>query len=137
VEPCFSRRALLAAGGAALGAVTPAACSGGPDVPQLTAVGPGGVVARLAEVPPDGAYQLVLDGRRTLITQPAAGTVAAFDAECPHQGCAVKPLEGGGLGCPCHGSRFDPATGAVLQGPATSPLAPIGVAVRGDDVVLT
>jgi Rieske Fe-S protein len=25
--------------------------------------------------------------------------------------------------CPCHGSEFDPGTGAVLRGPAVTPLA--------------
>jgi Rieske Fe-S protein len=28
--------------------------------------------------------------------------------------------------CPCHGSRFDGATGAVLEGPAVEPL-PVSV----------
>jgi Rieske Fe-S protein len=136
VHPCFSRRSLLIAGGAGLGAVTLAACAGGADVPELTGAGPGDVVVPLAEVPVGGAYEVSLDGRRVLISQPAAGTVAAFEATCTHQGCTVRATEEG-LVCPCHGSAFDPADGAVVHGPATEPLAPVGVAVRGADVVLT
>jgi Rieske Fe-S protein len=26
--------------------------------------------------------------------------------------------------CPCHGSRFDGATGAILNGPTSEPLSP-------------
>ena len=136
MHPCFSRRSLLIAGGGGLGAVTLAACAGGADVPELTGAGPGDVVVPLAEVPVGGAYAVSLDGRRVLISQPAAGTVAAFEATCTHQGCTVRATEDG-LVCPCHGSAFDPADGAVVHGPATEPLAPVGVAVRGADVVLT
>jgi nitrite reductase/ring-hydroxylating ferredoxin subunit len=125
----------LAAGGAGLGALALAGCGGGADVPQLTGVASGGVLVALADVPVEGGYLVEVDGRRVVITQPVAGTVAAFDAECPHAGCTVRPTEDR-LGCACHGSAFDPATGDVLAGPATSPLTPVGVAVRGDDVVL-
>ena len=51
-----------------------------------------------------------------------AGTQHAVSPTCTHMGCLVsfngveKAWE-----CPCHGSRFD-LDGAVLQGPATSPL---------------
>jgi nitrite reductase/ring-hydroxylating ferredoxin subunit len=50
----------------------------------------------------------------------------AFDDLCT---CAEPPcplsgglLTGTTLMCQCHGSRFDVATGAVLNGPAASPL---------------
>jgi len=137
VHPCFSRRTLLVAGAAGLGAAALTACSGGgPDLPEVTGAGPGDVVAALSDVPVGGGYAVSLDGRAVLITQPDAGTVAGYDATCPHQGCTVRAT-GDGLVCPCHGSAFDPATGDVLAGPADEPLAPVGVAVRGTDVVLT
>jgi nitrite reductase/ring-hydroxylating ferredoxin subunit len=104
-------------------------------VPALTGVGGGDVLVPLADVPREGAVELSLDGRRVLVTQPAEGAVVAFHAECPHQGCSVRSTDAG-LVCPCHDSAFDPATGEVLQGPATSPLTAIAVEVRGDDVVL-
>jgi nitrite reductase/ring-hydroxylating ferredoxin subunit len=135
VRPCLSRRTLLLAGGAGVGALGLAGCTAGAEVPALTGVGSGDVLVPLADVPREGAVELSLDGRRVLVTQPAEGTVVAFDAECPHQGCSVRSTDVG-LVCPCHDSAFDPATGEVLQGPATSPLTAIAVEVRGDDVVL-
>jgi len=136
VHRCFSRRTLLVAGSAGLGAAALSACGGGgPDLPEVTGAGPGVVVAALSDVPVGGGYAVSLDGRAVLITQPEPGTVAGFDATCTHQGCTVRGTEDG-LVCPCHGSAFDPATGAVLEGPADEPLAPVGVAVRGADVVL-
>jgi Rieske Fe-S protein len=136
VHPCFPRRNLLIAGTAGLGALTLAACAGGSGIPELTGISAGDVVVPLSEVPVGGTYELSLDGRRVLISQPTEGTVAAFDARCTHQGCTVRATEDG-LACPCHGSQFDPATGAVVHGPATEPLAPVGLTVRGPDVVLT
>lgn len=135
VPPCLTRRTLLLAGGAGLGAVGLAGCAGAPDVPELTGVAPGDVLVPLADLPREGAYELSVDGRRLLVARTADGAAVAFDAECTHQGCAVRAVDDG-LVCPCHDSAFDPATGEVLQGPATSPLTAVAVAVRGDDVVL-
>ncbi len=133
-QTCLSRRALLQAG-TGVAVLGLAACAGGGDVAELTGVAAGDVVVPLADVPLDSAYEVSLDGRRVLVTRPTADTVAGFDATCPHQGCAVRATDDG-LGCPCHGSAFDLATGAVLRGPATSPLTTVALAVRGDDVVL-
>jgi Rieske Fe-S protein len=136
VHPCLSRRRLLATAGLGIGVVALAACGGGSDVPELTGVGPGDVVVPLSEVPLGGAYEVSIDGRRVLVSRPTEGTVAAFEARCTHQGCTVRATDEG-LVCPCHGSVFDPADGSAVHGPATEPLAPVGVTVRGTDVVLT
>ena len=133
---CFPRRDLLIAGGVGVGVVALAACGGGADVPELTGVGPGDVVVPLSEVPPGGAYEVSVDGRRVVVSRPTEDTVVAFAARCTHQGCTVRAAEEG-LVCPCHGSVFDLADGAAVHGPATEPLAPVGVTVRGTDVVLT
>ena len=69
-----------------------------------------------------------------MVAQPTEGTVVAFDAACTHSGCPVEP-NGAELDCPCHGSVFDAATGAVLTGPADRPLAEVAVAVVDGRVV--
>ena len=51
----------------------------------------------------------------------------AFDdlCTCAEPACPLSGglLTGARLMCQCHGSRFDVTTGAVLNGPATKPLA--------------
>ncbi len=54
------------------------------------------------------------------VTRSSAG-VLALSALCTHLGCTVQPAAGGILHCPCHGSQFG-LDGALLTGPATSPL---------------
>lgn len=125
----LSRRALLHVTGAGAGALTLAACGGGGDeLPQVADEGSGSVLAQLSDVPVGSALSLELDGRPVLVAQPTAGSVVGFDAECPHQGCRVRAGDGL-LQCPCHGSEFDVATGAVLAGPADAPLTPLDVVV--------
>lgn len=62
----------------------------------------------------------------------AAGKFVAFDAICTHAGCTVGyDAASAQFRCPCHGGRFDAATGGVLQGPPEQPLRPIPVRVSG------
>jgi Rieske Fe-S protein len=58
----------------------------------------------------------------------------AFSAICTHMGCTVAPA-GSELHCPCHGSRYNALTGAVLQGPAPRALPSVPVHVAGGKVV--
>ena len=96
--------------------------------------GGGDVITALADVPVGGAVAVKIAGKDAVVAQPQAGTVVAFDARCPHQGCAVE-VEQDQYVCPCHGSKFEGGTGAVLNGPATKDLTPIAVQVSGSDVV--
>jgi Rieske Fe-S protein len=89
-------------------------------------------LAALDQVPAGGG--LVLTKRQIVLTRGAGGAVHAFSAVCTHQGCVVSSVTDGGIDCPCHGSRFDASTGAVVTGPATRPLPTIAVVVRGNDV---
>lgn len=50
-------------------------------------------------------------------------TVHAFHPTCPHLGCAVDAVAGGGFKCPCHDSTFN----------ADGSLAPNSVSPRGLD----
>jgi len=65
----------------------------------------------------------------------------AMSAVCTHEGCLVpgaEPCDGGcavTLVCPCHGARFD-GNGAVLGGPAPSPLVHYLLTLDGTDAVV-
>ena len=99
-----------------------------------SAASPGSQLGPVAEVPVGGGR--VNDTAQIVITQPQAGTIKAFTAVCPHQGCLVSTVENNEILCPCHGSLFSAEDGAVLQGPAQTGLAPVNVAIEGDMVVL-
>lgn len=138
--PGPGRRAVVRAGIALpVGGVLLTACSTGTadDDPAPASTGAAdseGVVARTTDVPVGSAtYDRDAD---VVLSQPTEGEFRAFDATCPHQGCAVSDMLDGELSCPCHGSRFDAATGEVLGGPATEGLTEIGVTVDGTDLVL-
>ena len=130
----LTRRTLLVAGGAGT-ALALAACAPGNDSTDSGTDG-GTEVATLSDIPVGGAVAVMLNGSQVIVSQPTAGEVVAFSAICTHQGCIVVP-EKKGLNCPCHQSLFDTATGAVLQGPATKPLTPVAVTVKGDKVLTT
>jgi len=62
------------------------------------------------------------DGGEDIAVRSSSGSLSALSAVCTHAGCTVE-YQGGVLLCPCHGSQFNAQTGAVLQGPASTPLA--------------
>jgi thiosulfate dehydrogenase [quinone] large subunit len=72
-------------------------------------------------------------GQPAVVVQPATGSFAAFSTICPHQGCTVAFVGADNLFvCPCHGSRFNGETGALVHGPATRGLTPITIAEGPD-----
>jgi Rieske Fe-S protein len=89
-------------------------------------------LADLGQLPVGGG--LILTTARIVLTRGRNGTVHGFSAVCTHQGCTVTSVRDGVIGCPCHGSRFDAQTGAVLAGPAPRPLPPIPVVIRDGEV---
>lgn len=91
-------------------------------------------LAAASEIPVGGGRVFAEEG--VVVTQPQAGTFAAFGATCPHQGCLVDQVTDAGITCPCHGSVFALADGAPLEGPATSALETRRVDLAGDRVVL-
>lgn len=66
------------------------------------------------------------------------GRLHAFDDTCTHAGCSLADgqIEGTVVTCRCHGSRFDATSGAVLRGPARSPIRSHAVMTEGDDVLV-
>ncbi|MFF7974697.1 Rieske 2Fe-2S domain-containing protein [Streptomyces sp. NPDC007905] len=120
-RPSASRRTVLR--GAAVAPVAglgPAACAA-----------PGGAAADATPTAPvdlggesgvaKGGAKLYRD-RNVVVSRDASGALKAFSTICTHGGCPINKLQGTTLICPCHGSRFDAATGEVVQTPATEPL---------------
>ena len=90
--------------------------------PSGTAIGPASDV----RVGGSASFTDPGSGDPGLVIQAKAGKFVAFDAVCPHAGCTVAYAPSAGvIACPCHGSEFDAATGAVLRGPAATGLTPI------------
>ena len=78
----------------------------------------------------------VFSGPKVVVTQPTAGEFKAFSAVCTHMGCIVSQVSNGTIDCPCHGSQYNMTTGAVVAGPAPSPLPAKQIKVSGDSIFL-
>ncbi len=52
-------------------------------------------------------------------------SLKVFSNRCTHAGCRINQEIAGQLVCPCHGSRYEAATGKVVQGPAGIALSKI------------
>ena len=121
-DGCDPSRRTVLRGAAAIGvagaaAAGLAACSSGSS--GSTASGP--VALGATSAVPVGSGTLYRS-QKIVVTQPTAGVFKAFSAVCTHQGCIVDGVSKGVIQCPCHGSQFNITTGAVVTGPATTPL---------------
>jgi thiosulfate dehydrogenase [quinone] large subunit len=105
-----------------------------PDSTTPTTTGPAGAPIGLASHVPVGGAASFTDpksGDPGLVLQLAKGRFVAFDAICPHAGCTVGYSSAANLiVCPCHGSEFDPNSGAVVSPPAPHGLTSIRVTVN-------
>jgi len=79
----------------------------------------------LDELAPGRATVVWRGARPVAVHRAEDGTLSAVSARCTHLGCLVRWNDAErSWDCPCHGSRFE-RDGAVIQGPATSPLAQV------------
>jgi len=139
------RSALAAAGVAGVGAVAGYAAGRKTDAAQASppaSTGGGGYggssgrasdrpLAKVADIPDGGG--VIIDNPAVVITR-TGSQIHAFSSVCTHQGCVVNKVANGTIDCPCHGSRFDATSGAVVAGPAPSPLPPVRVTIRTGEV---
>jgi thiosulfate dehydrogenase [quinone] large subunit len=90
------------------------------------------------------ASSAVARGGAVRIADPATGSPAllvrlrdarlvALSAVCTHAGCEVQ-WRAGRIQCPCHGARYDPATGEPTRGPARRPLRSLPVHERSGEI---
>ncbi|MEV0582676.1 Rieske (2Fe-2S) protein [Nonomuraea sp. NPDC050310] len=105
----LSRRALIVRSGAAAG--------GGVVFlwPSAAEAAAGPILAKTKDIPVGGGK--VIKGKY-VVTRPSKDVFRCFTAKCTHQGCTLSGVSGGTINCPCHGSKFHLATGAVVRGPA-------------------
>jgi Rieske Fe-S protein len=94
-------------------------------------------VAKVGELGPNQWKVFTFPDQYTqciVINLPGVGLVAYNDA-CTHLSCAVLYHPGDKyMHCPCHDGVFDAATGTVVAGPPTRPLALVQLQQRGDTI---
>ena len=119
-------------------ASSPGATAGGgmqnSGTPKKEPAATGVVLGTAGEIPVGGG--MVFSTARVVVTQPARGQYRAFSAVCTHVGCIMSKVANGTIDCPCHGSEFKIATGAVVTGPAPAPLPKKRIKIVNGMVVL-
>ena len=94
----------------------------------------GTVLGAASDVPVGGGA--IYTAAKVVVTQPASGQYKAFSAVCTHVGCLVNKVTSGTIDCPCHGSEFKITDGAVVAGPAPSPLPARQIKIVDGQVIL-
>jgi len=94
----------------------------------------GTVLGKAADIPVGGG--VVYTAAKVVVTQPAKDKYHAFSAICTHVGCIVNKVANGTIDCPCHGSTFRVTDGAVVTGPADTPLPKKKIKVADGKVFL-
>ncbi len=124
--------------GAAPGQQAPSAAGAQTMAGQAAAQGSGAamgtLLAQVTDIPVGGGK--VFSAQKVVVTQPAKGEFKAFSAVCTHVGCVCNVVANGTINCPCHGSEFKIANGAVVTGPAPTALPARTIAISDGKVYL-
>ena len=93
-------------------------------------------IGRLADVAAGRMRAFDVAGTQVAVAS-VGGALYAIDDTCTHAGCslATGELDGTTVTCPCHESQFDVTSGAVLRGPARTPVRSRVVVVQGEDLL--
>lgn len=92
-------------------------------------------LAKISDVP-DGEVRSFSAGSQKIAVAHLGSEFFAIADACTHAQCSLGEgsLVEGEVECPCHGSRFDVATGAVRSLPASVPVPTYRVRVEGKDI---
>jgi Rieske Fe-S protein len=110
----------------------PSSASGGGG--STAGAAQGSALATTSEIPVGSGK--IFTSEKVVVTQPNSGDFKAFSAVCTHMGCIVSTISNGTIDCPCHGSQYSISTGAVVGGPAPSPLPAQSINVSGSNIFL-
>ena len=113
---------------------SPAPAGGEPARKKAKPRPTGTVLGAASDIPVGGGA--IYTAAKVVVTQPASGQYKAFSAVCTHVGCIVNQVANGTIDCPCHGSEFKITNGAVVTGPAPSPLPAKQIKVIDGQIVL-
>jgi len=95
-------------------------------------------VGRAEEIGEGEAKAFPVNGAEIAVSR-VAGTLYGFSDICTHRQCNLSlggEIEGTSITCECHGSIFDMTTGAVLEGPATEPIATFPVREENGELLI-
>jgi Rieske Fe-S protein len=121
-------------GGAATGGTTTGGTGPASPATASATAGAAGALASTSQIPVGSG--MIFTSKTVVVTQPTAGEYKAFSAVCTHMGCIVNQISDGTIDCPCHGSEYSIATGAVIRGPAPLPLPAKKIKITGDSIFL-
>jgi nitrite reductase/ring-hydroxylating ferredoxin subunit len=93
-------------------------------------------VGRAEDIVEGEATAFEVNGEEVAVAR-SGGSLYAFSDICTHRRCNLSmggEIDGTAITCECHGSMFDMATGEVLGGPATEPIATFPVRDEGGEL---